>query len=162
MEKNLPSPLNTKNQPCLIPPDPPSLPSSPAKAGRGMSIRSLSDEFGKIFVTPNLRCVQAFLDDALRFARNSKKSGPNSSKWKKVAISSINHAFALNSLMSIPLEEVDIQCLEEFNIMRQKFINELMSTDKTATLMSKNPMNDDGTFVLPMYMYRSEEEKPSS
>lgn len=88
-----------------------------------------ADDYSGITIPSSLRTIQPFLDDALKFVRNSRRGGPNSLKLKKVALSCINHAFKLNSILNIEIDADDIACLEEFTTIRTNIFQEMMATN---------------------------------
>jgi hypothetical protein len=110
---------------------------------------STVDDFSAISVPSSLRTIQPFLDDALKFLRLSRKNSSNGSKLKKVALSCINHAFKLNSILNVEIDATDIACLEGFSVLRTNLIQEMMATSGALLLTGTST---DGNDLMPSFM----------
>eukprot|EP01038_Epipyxis_sp_PR26KG_P006797 gene6797-9310_t len=107
-------------------------------------------EFGAIFIPSSLRTIQPFLEDTQKFIRNAYKSkdSSNSYKYMKVALSCINHAFKLNSILNPEINNEDRACLEEFNHVRSTIVREISALNARDAIFKDMGLSDAD---LPSY-----------
>ena len=117
-----------------------------------------TDDFSSIIIPSSLRMIQPFLDDALKFLRTSRKNPSTASNAKKIALSCINHAFKLNSILSLDCDAEDIACLDEFCSLRSTIVQEMMATSGANLLATgENGMDENELTVSYLPVEQSEE-----